>query len=263
MFGANASRCARNAAISIREGSTQRAMASGNAGAQDGDRRRSIALRAGSPRLTSRSAALARASFRGQRLQFLDERTADLLAHHPIEILRVRPQLFEMRLGQLLMRLRALHEQTEFHRGSSIAAVRAHSCIAASASASGAAMPTAPRRRAALARRCCCQARWIEANAAASPVRGVFQVAGRSGNCSICEGKHRRLDAEVLAVGDRAEHLGDRRLLDTVVRSTSRSPMSCEANRAVPPPSLAEQRKIKRVAAIFHDRVRVALAVSA
>ncbi len=39
-------------------------------------------------------------------------------------------------------------------------------------------------------------------------------------------------------------HSPQRRFVETVVRMTSRSPMSCEANLAVPPPSLAEALKI-------------------
>jgi hypothetical protein len=39
-------------------------------------------------------------------------------------------------------------------------------------------------------------------------------------------------------------HSPGRRDLETWLRTISRSPMSCEAKRAVPPPSEAEQRRI-------------------
>jgi hypothetical protein len=45
------------------------------------------------------------------------------------------------------------------------------------------------------------------------------------------------------------------RVLDRVVWSTSRWPMSLDANSEVPPCSLAEQRKMTVLPAIFDDRV--------
>jgi hypothetical protein len=51
----------------------------------------------------------------GQRLEFIDERTTYFIAHYLVEILGVRAKLLEMHLRHSLMRLRAFHQQPEFH----------------------------------------------------------------------------------------------------------------------------------------------------
>src|ERR1700742_2997642 len=74
-----------------------------------------------------------------------------------------------------------------------------------------------------------------------------FKYPVRSGSCSTCEGS--TADSTVKCRLRETEPITSvaRRLVDSVVRSTSLSPMSSEANRAVPPPSLAEQRSIKEL----------------
>src|ERR1017187_9725944 len=54
-----------------------------------------------------------------------------------------------------------------------------------------------------------------------------------------------------------------RRLLDSVVRTTSRCPISVEANRDVPPPSLAEHRRISVLPQFSTMRFAMAIAPSA
>ena len=49
------------------------------------------------------------AALGGQPLELFDERAPNLLAHHAVEILRVRTQLLELGFRHFLMRLRTLH----------------------------------------------------------------------------------------------------------------------------------------------------------
>src|ERR1019366_6467814 len=71
-----------------------------------------------------------------------------------------------------------------------------------------------------------------------------LRYPARSGNCSISESITAGSMLNCWLRVTEPSICVHRRLLDSVVRTTSRCPISVEANRDVPPPSLAEHRRI-------------------
>ena len=82
----------------------------------------------------------------------------------------------------------------------------------------------------------------VQLHAMPGRFRGILQVAGEVRELLDLRGQERMLDVHVLASGCRADEFACAAAPRELVRRTSRSPTSCEAKRAVPPPSLAEQR---------------------
>ncbi len=157
----------------------------------------------------------------------------------------MRTQLFEMGLRQFLVRLRAFHQQTELHRGIVDGMARAHSCMLPSRPAS---VPRIARLRRMYSGRSPLGATRVGIQPHPLPTadpRRISNSRSRSGSCSICDGSTAGSTLKCSLCEIEPMSSVGRRLRDTVVRNTSRSPISCEANRAVPPPSLAEQRRIR------------------
>src|ERR1700733_4307036 len=86
-----------------------------NAGAENGDRNAPEPHAHGGAASDLSQRLCRPLGFCGQSPQFLDQRAPDLVAYHAVEVAGMRTQLLEVGLRELLMSLRALHEETELH----------------------------------------------------------------------------------------------------------------------------------------------------